>query len=304
MKSSSKTEPRILTPRRIHLLGHLGWVCALAAVGAFIVPRIPVAWGDGWGFVSLRNLARMVTGLAFIQALGGLLGAALGARAGVVSTGILGGFISSTAVTATAARHSQKAGGDVSTSALLFASSTLAMNAEGIAVVAIGFPAASLEVYSVFLGPLLVNLLFAIRGAKKVRAGFHSAGPPTPDFLAIGRLSLFLIAIIAASRLIRHLFGKSGLFAFTLLASFFEIHATLISNTALRKSDGIEEATFILLIAISLFASALSKLLIVRSIGSAEMFRIVRKWTLMLLLALLVSTSLALAVSALATRAG
>jgi uncharacterized membrane protein (DUF4010 family) len=276
---------------------NLLWVLALGTVWIFIIPKIPETWSDRLGLFSIRNIAQMITALTFIQALGGLIANNLGHRAGTVSSGLLGGFISSTAVTTTAARKSRKNQDDTDSNLLLYFSSTLSMLIEGLVIVMIGYPAAGFSIYSVFSGPILVTAIIGRRKLKNIKSNPTSTKTATLDLLVIFRLTLFLVIIIALSRLIRHVLGNAGLIAVTLLASFFEIHATLISNTALRNSGQIEISLFILLIALSLCASYLSKLFIVRSLGSREMFISVRRWTVIILISLLASTAFALLIA-------
>ncbi|MBS1960613.1 MAG: DUF4010 domain-containing protein [Bdellovibrionales bacterium] len=288
-----KTEP-VRTEKSVSWGIHLVWVLVLLAVWIVVLPKIPKDWSDGAGIFSFRTMAQMVLGLTLVQALGGLLGSALGRRTSTVLTGIIGGFISSTVVTATAARRSHAAPEEVDAQSLLLICSTLSMLFEAAMIVELGLPGAGYPIFTVFLGPSIVTLYAAWQRARAVRTEVRGGPTPAPDLVSIGRMAVFLVGILTLSKLLARTLGKRGLLAFTLVASFFEIHATLISNTALRSLGEIEGGFFTVLLAVSLGASYLSKLFLVRSLGTPGMYRIVREWVAFALVGLTLSTLLAL----------
>lgn len=95
-----RTIPRL---RRIELSATLQFVIVLAVV----LPLLPVEARDPWGVLSPRKIGLFIVLIAGISYAGYVLHRLLGASRGVVLAGLVGGLVSSTAVTAAMAQQSR-----------------------------------------------------------------------------------------------------------------------------------------------------------------------------------------------------
>jgi uncharacterized membrane protein (DUF4010 family) len=269
----------------------------LAALGllAWLAPIAPI---DPWSLLSPRNIATMILALAMIQAFGSSLAHCLGTRTGAILTGFLGGLVSSTATTASLARRSKLSSqSDSSSEILTFLSATGAMLIEGLALVITGTKNLHFSILLIFIGPILatLGLIFVQYRTLEDRSG--SSEPSTFELLPILKLSAFIVAILAVSKICQNLFGQNGLLAVTSLVSLFEIHGSVIANIQLHESGDVTINFLCSLLAVSIVASYLSKLFLISTLGSPSLRSYAIKRTLFLFCTLAMSWAAAVGLS-------
>ncbi len=265
----------------------------LSALGliTWLAPGWPV---DPWNLLIPRKIAAMIFALALIQAVGTAMVQVLGARAGAILSGFFGGLVSSTATTASLARHSAETEKDQSsTGTLTFLSATMAMLIEGLALVLTGTKEIHYSILIIFLGPILATMAMIVSLSRNLNQDFVRKESIQFHITPIFRLSIFIVGILSLSKLLQNAFGQTGLFVLTFSVSMFEIHGSVIANVQIHENGTISVSTLGTLIAISVFASYLSKLFLISSLGSRNMRREAIKNTFLLFLSLIASLFIA-----------
>lgn len=251
--------------------GGAGLFLLLAFVGAkFLLPSTPV---DPWGLFSPANIAWVIFSLSLIQFIGALLAKMIGASAGLVLTGFLGGFVSSTAITVSLCRLNQSKTGKSSLTLLMaLISSVLAMLIEaGVLIFAAGAEAFhyvhNMLALPFLTGLIVLGVLWGWKSKSKVHmpmAGFDRV----INYQSVINLTTFIILILFASKFLQQMFGDSSIRLLTFLVSLFEVHGSLIASAQRVVVFGLVEGEFKILVMLSLLASLFSKLLLCTFLGS------------------------------------
>ncbi len=254
---------------------------------AWFMPSGPV---DPWGIFSLNKAAFMVFALCFIQVFGAVMIRVLGGRQGSILTGFFGGLISSTATTVSIARESNEGDGKfVGKELLIYLSATAGMLVEGISLVFLSTNGIRYSLLLIFLGPLVTTTLMVFILVKKIPHRAIKIKDAEIKVLPILGLAAFIIAILSFSKLLQSIFGQSGLVVLTFFVSLFEIHGSMIANLQLQDS-GVFGVPFLGgLLATSVAASYISKLVIVNAIASPMLKKKITKYTAFILISLLLS---------------
>ncbi len=228
----------------------------------------------------------MILALAMIQVFASVMTKYLGTRKGAILKGFFGGLVSSTATTASLARESKLGG---ASELLTFLSATGAMLFEGLAIMIAGTAHIHFSTLLIFIGPILAIIgliLFQYRRLK----GHHGPTGETPfEILPILKLSAFIVAILAVSKISQNVFGQNGLLLLTSLVSFFEIHGSIIASVQLHEEGAVTRSFLCGLLAISVLASYLSKLFLISTLGSSSLRSLAIKNTFILIFALAIS---------------
>lgn len=238
---------------------------------AWFLPSEPI---DPWGLFSLKRAAYMVFALASIEVIGSVMILLLGNRKGAIMTGFFGGLISSTATTVALAEESRIAPKEeLGKQTLTFLAATLAMLLEGAALLVLGTSAIHPSVFIIFLGPALVVASMIVHLARKLphREVKQKDTEPEIEILPILKLSAFILAVLAVSRLLQNVFGTSGLLVLTFLVSLFEVHGSIIANIQLHDADVFGIKFLGGLLALSVSASFVSKLFLIVTVGSEQL---------------------------------
>lgn len=246
-----------------------------------------------WNLFNLQKIAMILFSLSLIQILGAYTIQTLGTKAGSILTGFFGGLVSSTATTAALARESKHSAlhkGKPET--LTFLATTLAMLAEGIAILLLGSNDVNLRLLWIFVGPMLLIMVLIFLLSRQLKDQNLKLKSLEFNIFATLKLGIIIIGIITFSKLLQNLFGKSSLFLFTFLTSLFEIHGSLIANLQLHANGSFDTSVLGSLVAVAIAASFVSKLFLVYAFGSTALKDRVVNYTALLLLVLLGSWGL------------
>lgn len=253
----------------------------------YISPETPI---DPWNLLSLKKIVSMIFALVLVQNLGITLGRYLGVKAGAVLTGFLGGLISSTATTAALAKQSKNANHKRSqVDIITFLSATAAMLFEGIVITYVGAGESHLRLSILFLGPFVGAIALIYYKSKSLKLDQLEIKDHEFQLLPVLKLSLFILSILAVSKLLQNIFGQSGLYLFTFLVSLFEIHGSVIANIQLHESNSIASQLLGNLLFISVLAAMISKLFLIFTLGGPELKKMTVKPTVFLFLSLIAS---------------
>ncbi len=268
------------------------WAKAIVIVSAtfliaWLLPSEPV---DPWGIFSLKKAAFMVFALCFIQVFGAVMIRVLGGRRGSIMTGFFGGLVSSTATTVSMARESNEGDPEfVGKEQLVFLSATAGMLVEGMAFVLLSTDATRYSLLLIFVGPFVTTAVIVLMLVKKIPHRAIKVEEAEIKFLPILGLAAFIIAVLAISTLLQSVFGQSGLVVLTFLVSLFEIHGSIIANLQMLDSGAFGLKFLGGLLATSVAASYISKLVLVNTIASAALKKKVNIYTALILVSLLLS---------------
>lgn len=215
-------------------------------ISVAVLPNLPDRGFGPWGALNPYHIWWMVVLIAGISFAGYLAVKALGTKGGLLATGVLGGLVSSTAMTLAMARADKRA----PQSWLLHA---------GVIVVAstVMFPRILVEVAAV--NPALLRLV-APAFAAMAAVGFLGAGlmmwrakpdgrgeaPSFKNPLELGTALFFgaLLAVVTlASVALKQKFGASGVYATALTAGLMDVDAITLSLSRLAKDGAIEAGT-------------------------------------------------------------
>jgi uncharacterized membrane protein (DUF4010 family) len=255
-----------------------------------VLPSTPI---DPWNLLNLKKIATMIFALALIQILGSSLSHYVGSKAGAILTGFLGGLVSSTATTATLARQSKISSQNINSfETITFLSATGAMLIEAISLLLIGTDKIHPSLFIIFSGPIFVTIVMIFIQSRKLANRKVDIEESRVYFITIIKLSAFIIAILALSKILQNSFGQNGLSVLTFLVSLFEIHGSVIANIQLQDAGSIEVRSLGNLLSISIVASYLSKMFLIYTLGSSDLWIRTLKCTIVLFLSLGMSWAL------------
>ncbi len=228
-----------------HMVGHLGRTELLAAarfavMATVVLPLLPEEFGPlgPLGFVRPRQLWTLVLFFSGLSFLGFLARRAFGEHRGYAIAGVLGGLVSSTSVTLTFSRLSQKPGhgdralasGVLGASVMLFPRVLLAS-----AVLA---PALAGALWPACIAPALIGLLLFVRGIRDTGGASRATGPDNPlEIRAALQMTLVFQCVLFGVTLAETWFGDAGLFGSAAVLGLTDVDALTVSM-AQRAAGG------------------------------------------------------------------
>jgi uncharacterized membrane protein (DUF4010 family) len=269
-----------------------------AAMAVVVLPLLPEGPFGPLGGVRPRELWALVLLFSGLSFAGYVARRAVGARGGYLAAGLIGGFVSSTAVTLAFAQRSR---GERALATALAAGVTAACSVMFVRVlVAIAIlnpPLARALVPYVWL-PMLVGVastLIAVRGGVGARAASAArrAGEENPlQFKGAMQMALLFQAVLFVVHAVRDAAGRAGVLATAAVLGAGDVDALTIAMNR-SAASGTPLAVAAEALALGMLANTLLKLALAIGIGRAR-FRLVTAATLTGL-ALAAATALALA---------
>jgi uncharacterized membrane protein (DUF4010 family) len=247
-----------------------------AVLAVVILPLLPAGPFGPYDSIRPRAIWTVVLLFSGLSFAGYLISRWLGTSRGYGLTGLLGGLVSSTAVTFQFARRSRDAPslGRPLALGVVGACTVLVPRVEILATALQPQVALGLIPYLVpvlLTGAAVVLLLYLRRGKKPQR----EAAEPARNPLALGnaiRLALVLQAVLLLVAWVRHQWGAKGVLASAALLGFADVDALLYSMTRL---GGAETATLgAKAIAIGILSNTVLKLAFVLFLGRGEFRKI------------------------------
>ncbi len=263
---------RTVTHRYVEALNEADLLDTLkmGIIALVIYPILPVEPLDPWGVINLRQIWLFVILVSLIGYIGYILIRILGAERGLTLTGILGGLVSSIAVTSSLAEESRINPQLLSSAvfATAIASSTVFPRVLFIAAV----------VNKELLADLFIPLLTMTLVGAALAYISHRRNPPlggevkvSDPFRILPALklgSLFALVLII-SRLSGLYFGDTGIYAASILSGLVDVDAITLSMATLARSTltpGVAATS----ITLAVISNILVKLAIAYLLGSRE----------------------------------
>jgi len=260
----SKPWFRALLPRmrRVDITATLQLLILLAIV----LPLLPEEARDPWQVLSPRRLGIFVALIAGIGYVGYVLHRLLGSRRSAGLTGLVGGLVSSTAVTVAMAQQARQSAAMVQPGQL----ATLLASAIMLLRVLVVSAFIDLNVTRALVAPLGVMALATTAGAAWKWRQLRGTDPRTET---AGELELtnpfslvpalkwgaLLAVILVASALARNAFGNSGLVATAAISGFVDVDAINLAASRLAVSGDIDASVAALAVTVAVASNTLVK---------------------------------------------
>ena len=248
----------------------------LAAAAILVLPILPDEPIDPWHVVNPRLVWKLTVLIMLVDAVGYVAQRLVGTRAGLPISGLLGGFVSSTAVVATMGKRAQ---GDPKVLPAAVAGAALSNVAT---VVQLAMVLAVSD--AVLLGQLrwvlvIMGVAMAAYGALMILAAKDKAAPPPPTGRAfrLRTALLFAGAFVLVMLLVAWLqrsFGPTWALAGVVIGGFADAHSTAASVGSLAAQEQMPRELAAIAIGLVVTTNTLSKLGFARAGGAAFFWRL------------------------------
>ncbi len=264
---------------------------AVISISLLWVPRQAI---DPWGVLNPYKFLQLILLLSLIQILSAFLMRFFNRKFGGIALGFLGGLISSTAFTASLSKQSHQSSEDeVRLLSLSYLSALLGMALEacGLVFFAAGNPHWQLGL--IFAGPLFMTLFLIVRRTRTLgKAEVTSDNDSTLSISSVLKLALFILIILAVSKILQNVVGEYGIYALTFLVCLFELHGSIIANVQMHEVGNLSVRALGHTLMLGLLASYLAKMTLVILLGRKDLKLRVVKYTTYLVVSLLAGWSI------------
>jgi uncharacterized membrane protein (DUF4010 family) len=249
----------------------------LAAAAILVLPILPDHPIDPWQVVNPRLVWKLTVLIMLVDAAGYVAQRLVGARAGLPISGLLGGFVSSTAVVATMGKRARDKPEVLPAAVAGAALSQIATVVQLAMVLAVSDAALLGQLRWVLLS---MGLAMAAYGALMLLAGRDKAAPPPPSGRAF-RLRTALIfagAFVLVMLLVAWLqrsFGPAWALAGVVVGGFADAHSTTASIGSLATQGQLTADLAIIAIGLVVTTNTLSKVGFAWAGGGAYFWRLV-----------------------------
>ncbi len=248
----------------------------LAAAAILVLPILPDHPIDPWQVVNPRLVWKLTVLIMLVDAAGYVAQRLVGARAGLPISGLLGGFVSSTAVVATMGKRAKEEPQVLSAAVAGAALSQIATVIQLAMVLAVSDAALLGQLRWVLLA---MGLAMAVYGALMLIATKGKAAPPPPSGRAF-RLRTALIfagAFVLIMLLVAWLqrsFGPTWALAGVIFGGFADAHSTAASVGSLTTQGQLPPDLALIAIGLIVTTNTLSKLGFAWAGGGAYFWRL------------------------------
>ena len=248
----------------------------LAAAAILVLPLLPDHPIDPWQVVNPRLVWQLTVLIMLIDAAGYVAQRLVGAKAGLPLSGLLGGFVSSTAVVATMGQRARSEPEMLGSTVAGAALSQIATVAQMALVLAVSD--------ALLLGQLRWPLLAAgviaaaYGGALLLQARDHAAPPELPGRAFRLRTALLfagaftLVALVVAW--LQNTFGASWALAGVVIGGFADAHSTAASVGSLSAQGQMTRELGAIAVGLVFTTNTLSKLAFARAGGARYFWRL------------------------------
>jgi uncharacterized membrane protein (DUF4010 family) len=247
-----------------------------AVLAVVILPLLPAGPFGPYDSIRPRAIWMVVLLFSGLNFAGYLISRWLGTSRGYGLTGLLGGLVSSTAVTLQFSRRSQESPtlGRALALGVVGASTVLVLRVEILATALQAVVAVALIAYLVpvlLVGTAVLLVLYLRRGRKPEREAVDPGRSPLRLWNAI-RMALAFQLVLLLVAFVRHLWGSKGILASAALLGFADVDALTYSMTRL---GGAESATLgAQAIAIGVLSNTVLKLAVALFLGRGDFRKI------------------------------
>jgi uncharacterized membrane protein (DUF4010 family) len=248
----------------------------LAAAAILVLPILPDGTIDPWQVVNPRTVWKLTVLIMLVDAAGYVAQRLVGARAGLPISGLLGGFVSSTAVVATLGKRAREEPRVLPAAVAGAALSQVATVIQLAMVLAVSDVALLGQLRWVLLS---MGLAMAAYGALMLLATQGKAAPPPPSGRAfrLRTALLFAGAFVLVMLLVAWLqrsFGPAWALAGVVLGGFADAHSTAASVGSLTTQGQLTSELALIAIGLVVTTNTLAKLGFAWAGGGAFFWRL------------------------------
>ncbi len=249
----------------------------LAAAAMIILPLLPNRFIDPWGAVNPHVVWRLTVVVMLVNAAGYVAQRALGAKYGLPLSGLLAGFVSSTAVHAAMGRRAKEdesaRPGAVAAAAL----SNVATFAQLAIVLSLVNATTLRELAPAIIAASVVAVIFGLfymRAALRQSAAAERLTGRAFSLLTALLFALSFVALSFVAVLMRKLLGAEGVVLGAAAGGFLDAHSSSAAVANLVGQGALEAPAAAVAIALVVTANTMSKLLFARAGGGAFFVRV------------------------------
>jgi len=239
-----------------------------------VVNLVPDSTIDPWGVFNPHKFGYLILILASLEFLSYVMVKIIGEKKGLLVTGFLGGFVSSTAVLLSTARRAR----DVPGNWRALTGSALAAKLAALIELLVIVSLVSTSLAGYLLGPIVGGiavgglLLFLLARSQKSSPIALTVKSPL-DWLGVFRLAIALGTILAAISAAKLWMGERALMAVSFLTGLFELHGVSLANATMFSQGKIDYRSACLNIFLAVIASLIAKIALVWIIGRGKYAR-------------------------------
>lgn len=261
------------------------------SISLFWVPRHAI---DPWGVLNPYKFLQLILLLSLIQILSAFLMHFFNRKFGGIALGFLGGLISSTAFTASLSKQSHQSSEDeVRLLSLSYLSALMGMALEACGLVFFAAGSPHWQLGLIFAGPLLTTLFLIVRRTRTLRkTDITSNNDSTLSISSVLKLALFILIILAVSKILQNAVGEYGVYVLTFLVCLFELHGSIIANVQMHEVGSLTVRALGHTLMLGLLSSYLAKMALVILLGRKDLKIRVIKYTAYLVSSLLAGWSI------------
>lgn len=234
----------------------------LASAALIALPLLPNRAIDPWGAVNPQLVGRLTVIVLFLNAAGYVALRVLGHRLALPITGLLGGFVSSTATIASLGRRARQESGAQAGAVAGAALSSIATVAQLAALLAVAAPTMLTRLGPALLAAGVVAVLYSLPFVRRAQSAGQS------PLANVGRAFDLRHAVTVAGAItivlligswIASTFGARGALAGIAVAGFADVHAASASAAALLSAGRLPADMAVLGVAAAFAANTVSK---------------------------------------------
>ncbi len=242
----------------------------MGIIALVIYPLLPEAPLDGWGVINLRQIWLFVVMVSLIGYVGYILIRILGAERGLSLTGILGGIVSSTAVTSSMAAEVKLDKRIMSSAVFATAIASCTMFPRMLFIIAVINRDLLWPLLPPFLIMTVVGAALAYLSLRKNPATGKDVVVKDPfRIIPALKLGAFFAFVLIISKLASVYFGDTGIYAASIVSGLADVDAITLTMATLARST-LAANVAVTSITLAAITNTLVKLTIAFVLGSRE----------------------------------
>lgn len=261
-----------------------------AVLGVVVLPLMPNRsyLQPPFDLVNPFEIALFVVLMLGVEFVGYVLAKLLGARRGIGLIGLLGGLVSSTAVTLGFTQRSRAEPAHSGTLALAILASWCMMLGRTLAVVWALNPQVLRESWMPLATALIAGTGYCLFLYLRPRQAPEGEATPFSNPFELGpalRFGLLFVAILVASRWVQTAFGNVGMYLSSFTAGLVDVDAISFTMARMAEEGGVQASSAANAVLLAVLANTLLKGGVSVSLGSPELRRVLLPGILLMLAA-------------------
>ncbi len=254
-------------------------IMTFAGISLIILPILPDETYGPLDVLNPRNIWLMITLIVGISVIGYFIYKFLGKKTGILSNGILGGLISSTATTVSYARKTADSGNIEKIAAFVITAASAVSLLRVLIEVGVIIP----EKIPVIILPILIEFVFMaiicgilFYAIQKEDSENEMPEPKNPaQFKSALIFGLLYGIILLAVAFAKKEFGNNALYIVSIISGLTDVDAITLSLSNLMKQDSLEAATGWKLILLAALSNLVFKGIMAAVLGTRKLAKLI-----------------------------